>query len=310
MLFDKDSLTIVPRCVSKGYTVDFKFYVLMEYNKVLNSIETFYFGDDYWNIEANWNGNNHCMSMKLSNLDESRGRKGTWCIMRIDVQPLVSIRMNSIAEEIIMNSITEEIIMNLKLPAIRQNPFGTFTIKIELSPETFDNQKVGGLLTDLQRNYEDLALSGDKQIITEVNEAVNVHKAILTLRSPVFKAMFDSKMTESNSNQIFDFDEITIKRMAEFLYKDTFTDIAGTSYEDLLSLLAIANKYEINSLKNVAISYLMKILNIDNVAVILNKAILYESNTLLTACRLFIKVNSNKLFNDESFLLVMMNSKM
>lgn len=58
------------------------------------------------------------MSMKLSNLDESRGRKGTWCIVRLDIQPLVSSQ----------NSITEEIIMNLKLPAIRHNPIGHFTV--------------------------------------------------------------------------------------------------------------------------------------------------------------------------------------
>ncbi len=75
------------------------------------------------------------------------------------------------------------------------------------------------------------------------------------IRSPVFKAMFDSNMTESSSNQIQipDFDAITIKRMVEFLYKDTFTDIDGTSYEDFVSLLAIANKYQVNSLKEVSV---------------------------------------------------------
>ena len=63
--------------------------------------------------------------------------------------------------------------------------------------------------------------------------------------------MLDSNMTESSSFQIQipDFDAITIRRMVEFLYKDTFTDIDGTSYEDFVSLLAIANKYQINSLK-------------------------------------------------------------
>ena len=48
-------------------------------------------------------------------------------------------------------------------------------------------------------------------------------------------------MTESSSKQIQipDFDETSIRRMVEFLYKDTFTDIDDTSYEDFISLLAI-----------------------------------------------------------------------
>ena len=61
-----------------------------------------------------------------------------------------------------------------------------------------------------------MILSGDTS-----PENLQVHKAILTLRSPVFKAMLDNIMTESNSNQIQipDFDETSIRRMVEFLYK-------------------------------------------------------------------------------------------
>ena len=103
-----------------------------------------------------------------------------------------------------------------------------------------------------------IAQSGNIQIITaRDHETVAVHKDILMIRSPVFKAMFDSNMTESSCNQIQIpvFDETTIKRMVEFLYKDTFTDIDGTSYEDFLrklSLLTIANKYKINSFGSIS----------------------------------------------------------
>ena len=80
--------------------------------------------------------------------------------------------------------------------------------------------------------------------------------------------MFDSNMTESSSNKIHipDFDETSIRRMVEFLYKDTFTDIDGTSYEDFVSLLAIANKYQINSLKEASSRYLSKKITVDNIA--------------------------------------------
>ena len=144
---------------------------------------------------------------------------------------------------------------------------------------------------DLQRNYDDIAQSGNVQIIVRDNEIVLVHKDILTLRSPVFKAMFDNNMTESNSNQIQipDFDETSIRRMVEFLYKDTFTNIDDTSYEDFVSLLAIANKYQINSLKEASSRYLSKMITVDNIADIRYYAHLYDLSRLLNTCLLFLR---------------------
>ena len=95
------------------------------------------------------------------------------------------------------------------------------------------------ILSDLKRNYDTISSTSDVYIIAEStnSESILAHKAILTLRSPVFKAMFDSNMYECNTNQIQipDFDAITIRRMVEFLYKDTFTDIY-IQYEDFVSL--------------------------------------------------------------------------
>ena len=95
--------------------------------------------------------------------------------------------------------------------------------------------------------------------------------------------MFDNIMTESNSNQIQipDFDETSIRRMVEFLYNDTFTDIDGTSYEDFISLLAIANKYQVNSLKEALSRYLSKMITVDNIADMRYYAHLYDSSRLL-----------------------------
>jgi hypothetical protein len=90
-------------------------------------------------------------------------------------------------------------------------------------------------------------------------------------------------MTESSSNQIQipDFDETSIRRMVEFLYNDTFTDIDGTSYEDFVSLLAIANKYQINSLKEASSRCLSKMITVDNIADMRYYAHLYDSSRLL-----------------------------
>jgi len=48
------------------------------------------------------------------------------------------------------------------------------------------------ILYDLQRNYDNIARSDNKQIITaRDNEIILVHKDVLRLRSPVFKTLFD-----------------------------------------------------------------------------------------------------------------------
>ena len=161
------------------------------------------------------------------------------------------------------------------------------------------------ILHDLQRNYDDIAQSGNIQIIAKDNETVALHKDILMLRSPVFKAMFEINMTESSSNQIQipDFDIIAIKRMVEFLYKDRFTDINDTSYEDFISLLAIANKYEINSLKEASVQYLSKKITVDNVAEMRYSALLYDSSPLLNACLLFVRQHIHQLFKDDNSFL-------
>jgi hypothetical protein len=111
-------------------------------------------------------------------------------------------------------------------------------------------------------------------------------------------------MTVSSSNQIQipDFDETSIRRMVEFLYKDTFTNIDGTSYEDFVSLLAIANKYQINSLKEASSRYLSKMITLDNIADMRYYALLYGSSSLLNTCLLFVRQHVHQLFKDDSFL--------
>ncbi len=55
-----------------------------------------------------------------------------------------------------------------------------------------DFESYHSILYDLQRNYDNIAQSCNIQIITaRGNEIVLVHKDVLMLRSPVFKALFD-----------------------------------------------------------------------------------------------------------------------
>ena len=75
-----------------------------------------------------------------------------------------------------------------------------------------------------------------------------VHKAILSNRSNVFRAMFTSNMAEDASGEaiIEDLDEETLEELIHFLYTG---DLSGSQY-DILSLCNAANKYELASLMN------------------------------------------------------------
>jgi hypothetical protein len=61
-----------------------------------------------------------------------------------------------------------------------------------------------------------------------------------------------------------------------------------TSYEDFLSLLAIANKYEINSLNEASVQHLYKKITVDNGVDICYSTLLYDTSPLLFNDKMFI----------------------
>ena len=305
MYLQKNSLKIV----EVDYVIDFKFFAVLGYDTLPTEFnEPFFVSGDYWNIHFCYlytNQFNYGWVMELTHSDITKIFKGTWSITLLGLESRNNVTVSN-------KSLDEKIDIPYRdssLYSIAFNSIATFEVKIVLFPSIQDDLKeenVGGVLSDLHQNYEDIASTSDIMITAgyDNSENIPVHKAILTLRSPVFKAMFDNNMTESSSNQIQipDFDSITIKRMVEFLYKDTFTDIDDTSYEDFISLLAIANKYEINSLKEASVYYLNKKITLDNVADMRNKAILYDSDILLNYCLQFIESHYTVLFKNDSFL--------
>ena len=121
------------------------------------------------------------------------------------------------------------------------------------------------------------------------DESIPVHKFILQLRSPVFKAMLSSSMRESTSNEITitDFDHDAVKEFIRFLYLDT----CDTSTLKAKSLLAMSHKYEVKGLFLSCEIDLIKMLSVTNVIQLLIFAELYEANELKTTALKFIKNN-------------------
>ncbi|GFS29510.1 speckle-type POZ protein-like B [Nephila pilipes] len=111
---------------------------------------------------------------------------------------------------------------------------------------------------DLIRDLECLYANGilwDVELRT-TTQTFHAHKNILSARSPVFQAMFETNMKEKAQERVDipDLDDDTVRRMLLYVYTDGLKDI---QWEKASRLFSVADKYEILSLKNKC-SHLLK----------------------------------------------------
>merc|ERR1712029_547902 len=111
------------------------------------------------------------------------------------------------------------------------------TERVDFEPCKEDNMK-----TCIKRT--DLAHLSDVKIKTK-SQVLDCHKFMLSLRSDVFKAMFNHEPKEWQENELVikDFEDVTVSKMIDFIYDGHIENYA----DDLL--LQIADKYDIKLLK-------------------------------------------------------------
>ncbi len=75
------------------------------------------------------------------------------------------------------------------------------------------------------------------------------HKFIVSVRSPVLMAMFSSDMSESRTNHVTieDCDPIVFGRFLAFLYTGRLVDAVSSRQQE--ELWAVADKYQVETLK-------------------------------------------------------------
>ena len=114
----------------------------------------------------------------------------------------------------------------------------------------------------------------------DTSSRIPVHKFVLQSRSKVFKAVLLSTMKESTSMEIIisDFDHDVVKEFIRFLYLDKCDKEILDKHAK--SLLAMAHKYEVNKLFEICDSFLLGILNVDNVVDFLQLGDLYGAMEL------------------------------
>ncbi|GIX85973.1 TD and POZ domain-containing protein 1 [Caerostris extrusa] len=103
------------------------------------------------------------------------------------------------------------------------------------------------LKCDLESLYTE-SINCDMKLRVET-EVIPVHKAVLSARSPVFRAMFSHDMIENASGfvEVKDMDMKTLRLMLMYMYTNTLQDLDETNVQ---KLYIAADRYELISLKS------------------------------------------------------------
>lgn len=134
---------------------------------------------------------------------------------------------------------------------------------IILTKKSTDKQQMlPALSTDMQKMYE-------KELFTDFefrcNDGVTLkcHKSVLAARSPVFEAMLSNDMEEARQGfaEVPDYDSKLMKEFLRFIYCGSVQGIKNFAKD----LIFLADKYDLESLKEICITQLVKDLSKENV---------------------------------------------
>ncbi|GFT05880.1 speckle-type POZ protein-like B [Nephila pilipes] len=132
-----------------------------------------------------------------------------------------------------------------------------------------ENKFLNELSNDLSRLLDPKTASFVDVHLKCGSVAIPAHKNILSMRSPVFSAMFSSEMKESRKNEvdITDVDVPVLRMMLKYVYTGKVENLTVSSAGDLLFA---ADKYQLKGLKTRCSDYLKSTVSIQNVLGILS----------------------------------------
>lgn len=148
--------------------------------------------------------------------------------------------------------------------------------------------------------------------INTADEPLKVHKTILAMRSPVFKAMLKNDRFEENKTNEINMDTVnsaTMRIFLRYIYTDKleFGEGAGTDLK--LTLFQLADQYQIPRLKALSELELVKSITTEAVSRILEVADTYGAKYLRESSLVFIGLNKFTLASDEQIASLVARSK-
>ena len=128
------------------------------------------------------------------------------------------------------------------------------------------------------------------------------HKLVLSARSPVFKAMFESKMKESVSGKVTieDIKPEIMNEMLHFIYTSRIAK-KNIMVEFAIELLAAADKYQLEALKDTCQDKIRSVLDAENAIEFLILGEMYQANKLKDTAMMEVVYNMPEIADTEDY---------
>ncbi|GBL98952.1 Speckle-type POZ protein [Araneus ventricosus] len=149
--------------------------------------------------------------------------------------------------------------------------------KLNSKEPSLNNSCTRSLRVDLINLFKESAISDiNLKVGSEIFPA---HKAILSARSPVFKAMFTANMKEKKDTciELEDIESETLHRLLLYIYTDTIEDL---QYKTATALYSAADKYHLIALRKKCSEILKTKISISNVGEMLVLADMHSDRDL------------------------------
>lgn len=210
------------------------------------------------------------------------GDKESWmvqgscsCTAMASFKEVAALTTHKISGDISFKSLAEEELRGL----MSQDGSVTFRVALYILAGPYGTQgkrMVRNVTSTLAADLAGLLEGGVGADVTVqlMDGKIAVHKAVLIARSPVFRRMFATDMEERRTGNIdmVDVSTLVAGKFIKFLYTDQLTDETAGETQEVLSLLQVADKYQVEGLKEHCCSHLAETLNIDTAASVLQAA--------------------------------------
>ena len=130
--------------------------------------------------------------------------------------------------------------------------------------------------------------SSDFQFVCNDGMSLPAHRAVLAAASPYFAAAFAGPWAENNTSEWnTKYSSSLVKRVLNFVYIGDMTGVR----EHPVDILSLAGEWDIQSLKDAAITCCADAMTVENFAMTIQLACLYDSARLKQACIRFARRN-------------------
>lgn len=169
-----------------------------------------------------------------------------------------------------------------------------------------DDQNMNASLSDLSHDLSELFMEEEAWdfILLVKNAKFRIHKAILSARSPVFKNIFKSSLSNPDMMVITDITESTVGELLHFIYSGK---IGHLDVQEAADLYKAADKYELYTLRRICSKIIKTNLDVSNVLNALLLSEKYFDVLLQEMCCQYIVKNASKVQEQKEWMELLKN---